>query len=82
MPSPRWRRPAPTAPRAGFKLDPKAKVFTSPDRTVRLEQYVKELEDGGLLYQFWTFDRDHRHAFLLNPDEGDDPTGYRGRISI
>jgi hypothetical protein len=63
-------------PGAGFKLDPKATVFTSPDRKVRLEQYVKKTEDGDLLYQFWTFDRDRRHAFLLNPDEGDDPTGY------
>ena len=64
-------------PGAGFKLDPKAKVFTSPDRKVRLEQYFKETRDGDLLYQFWTFDRDHRQAFLLNPDEvGDDQTGY------
>jgi hypothetical protein len=63
-------------PGAGFKLDPKATVFTSPDRKVRLEQYVKKTEDGDLFYQFWTFDRDRRHAFLLNPDEGDDPTGY------
>jgi hypothetical protein len=62
-------------PGAGFKLD-KEGTFISPDRTMRLEQYAKKQEDGGRSYQFWTFDRDHRHAFLLNPDEGDDPTGY------
>jgi hypothetical protein len=33
-------------------------------------------EDGGLLYQFWTFDRIHRNAFLLNPGEDDDLAGY------
>jgi hypothetical protein len=64
-------------PQADFKLDRQAKVFKSPDRTLRLEQYAKEQEDGGLVSQFWTFDRNHRHAFLLNPgEEGDDRTGY------
>jgi hypothetical protein len=64
-------------PGAGFKLDPQAKVFTSPDRKVRLEQYYKKAEDGAYGFQFWTFDRNHRHAFLLNPgEEGDDLTGY------
>jgi hypothetical protein len=62
-------------PGAGFKLD-KEGTFISPDRAVRLEQYAKKQEDGGRVYQFWSFDRNHRHAFLLNPDEGDDPTGY------
>src|ERR1700682_4718649 len=63
-------------PRAGFKLDPEATVFTSPDQKVRVEQYSKDRKDGGLLYQFWTFDSDRRHAFLLNPDEGDDLAAY------
>jgi hypothetical protein len=64
-------------PRAGFKLDREATVFTSPDNKLRLEQYAKEQEDGGLAFQFWIFDRNHRHAFLLNPGEkGDDQTGY------
>ena len=63
-------------PRAGFKLDPEATVFTSPDQKVRVEQYSKDRKDGGLLYQFWTFDSDRRHAFLLNPGEGDDLAGY------
>ena len=31
---------------------------------------------GVTLYQFWTFDRKHRHGFLLNPGEGDDFAGY------
>jgi hypothetical protein len=34
-------------PGAGFKLDPKAAVFTSPDRKVRLKQYARETEDQG-----------------------------------
>jgi hypothetical protein len=63
-------------PRAGFKLNPKAIVFTSPDQKMRVEQYAKDSEDGGRLYQFWTFDADRRHAFLLNPGEGDDLAGY------
>src|SRR6202165_3905259 len=62
-------------PRAGFKLNAEA-TFTSPDHTIRLEQYFRDRDDG-LLYQFWTFDRHHRHAFLLNPGEvGDDQTSY------
>ena len=28
------------------------------------------------MFQFWTFDKDHRHPFLLNPGEGDDLAGY------
>src|SRR6476469_647082 len=63
-------------PKAGFELDPKATVLTSPDRKLRVAQYSKDSKDGGLLYQFWTFDRDRRHAFLLNPGEGDDLAGY------
>jgi hypothetical protein len=64
------------APRAGFRLDSEATVFTSPDQKVRVEQYSKGRKDGGRLYQFWSFDRDRRHAFLLNPGEGDDLAGY------
>jgi hypothetical protein len=64
-------------PQADFKLVRDAKVFKSPDRTLRLEQYAREAEDGAYVFQFWTFDRNHRHAFLLNPGEvGDDQTGY------
>jgi len=65
-------------PRAGFKLDQEATVFISPDQKVRVEQYYKERKDEWrLLFQFWTFDADHRHGFLLNPGEGDDLAGYR-----
>ena len=64
-------------PGAGFKLDQRARVFKSPDRTLRLEQYARSAEDGAYAFQFWTFDRNHRHAFLLNPGEvGDDRTNY------
>jgi hypothetical protein len=65
-------------PRAGFKLDQEATVFISPDQKVRVEQYYKERKDEWrLLFQFWTFDADHRYGFLLNPGEGDDLAGYR-----
>ena len=61
-------------PRAGFKTNPED-TFISPDKTIRLEQYSK-VSDDRALYQFWTFDKDHRHAFLLNPGETDDFAGY------
>ena len=61
-------------PRAGFKVNAEA-TFTSPDQTIRVEQYFRDRDDR-LLYQFWTFDADHRHPFLLNPGEGDDVAGY------
>ena len=62
-------------PGAGFKLKADG-TFISPDKTMRVEQYAKAQEDESLLYQFWTFDRDHRHPFLLNPGEDDDLAGY------
>ena len=62
-------------PPAGFKRVSDG-TFISPDKTMRVEQYAKKQEDGGSIYQFWTFDRNHRHGYLLNPDEGEDPTGY------
>ncbi|HWX04457.1 MAG TPA: hypothetical protein VN065_01445 [Bradyrhizobium sp.] len=63
-------------PGASFKLDPKAPVFTSPDKTIQLEQYFKENKDGDWVFQFWTFDADHRHPSLLNPGEDDDVARY------
>jgi hypothetical protein len=63
-------------PRAGFKLDPQATVFKSPDQTMLIKQYAKDRKHGGLRYQFWTFDGDHRHALLLNSGEDDDVAGY------
>src|ERR1700754_2955567 len=62
-------------PRAGFTLNAEVTV-TAPDQTLRVEQYSKALKDQGVLYQFWTFDRDRRHVFLLNPGEGHDLAGY------
>ena len=63
-------------PGAGFKLETDG-TFISPDKTMRLEQYARTAEDGAYVFQFWTFDRNHRHAFLLNPGEkGDDETNY------
>ena len=60
-------------PGAGYKLN-RESSFISPDRQVRLEQYYKEGEDGASIYHIWTFDRAHRHAFLVNP--GEDDTNY------
>jgi hypothetical protein len=71
------RASAAEGPGADFKLVRDAKVFKSPDRTLRLEQYAKTAEDGAYVFQFWTFDGHRRHAFLLNPgEEGDDQTNY------
>jgi hypothetical protein len=63
-------------PGGGFKLIPDAPVFKSPDGQLQLEQYAREQKERYVV-QFWTFDRDHRHAFLLNPREGDDLAGYQ-----
>jgi hypothetical protein len=62
-------------PRTGFKLSAEGAVI-SPDRAVRVVPYSRNLKDGGFLYQFWTFDGNHRHGFLLNPGEGDDIASY------
>ena len=62
-------------PGAGFKLRAED-ASISPNRALRVEQYSKDMKDEGFLYQFWTFDRDHRHAFLLNFAEGVDLAGY------
>src|SRR6202158_5718326 len=62
-------------PRAGLKLNAEH-TETSPDRQVRVKQYAKDSKDGRFVYQFWIFDRDHRHPFLLNPGEDDDLAGY------
>jgi hypothetical protein len=58
------------SPAADYMLERKS-TFISPDRQVRLEQYAKADAEGAYIYQMWTFDRAHRHAFLLNPDEDD-----------
>jgi hypothetical protein len=57
-------------PRAGLKLH--ESTFTSPDGTIRLEQYSRDTKGGDLRFQFWTFDKDHRQPFRLNPGKGDD----------
>ena len=48
-------------PGAGFKLKADG-TFISPDRTIGVEQQTKTQEDENLLYQFWTFDRNHAQA--------------------
>ena len=71
--------PAPAdagGPRPGLKLHADA-TLVSPDKTMRVEQYSRKQADQSLLYQFWTFDGAHRHAFLLNPGESDELAGYQ-----
>ena len=63
------------SPGAGFKLDGESS-FTAPDRTIRVEQYSKDRKDQGFLYQFWTFDKNHRRPSLLNPGEDDELADY------
>jgi hypothetical protein len=63
-------------PGVDFKLKAEG-TFISPDKTMRVEQYVKAQEDESLLFQFWTFDGDHRHPSLLNRGENDELAGYR-----
>jgi hypothetical protein len=51
-------------------------ALISPDGRIHLEQYAQDRGDDGFLYQFWTFDGDHKHGFLLNRGEGTDLAGY------
>ncbi len=70
--------------RAGRGAGPKFKLLTddpndtmtSPDQQLKIEQYSKNLGNDGDVYQFWTFDSHHQHAFLLNKGEGTDLAGY------
>jgi hypothetical protein len=73
------RESAAAAPRFGFLANKRLLSLCAPN----LEQYSKDVKDWrglkdwrGPLYQFWTFDSGHRHAFLLNPGEDDDVAGY------
>ncbi|HEY3792431.1 MAG TPA: hypothetical protein VGM09_11415 [Bradyrhizobium sp.] len=69
---------------------PKFKLFAekpndatiSPDHQLKLEQYSRDLGDQGYVYQFWTFDSHHHHAFLLNRGEGRDFRRLSSRLSI
>src|SRR5882724_6843381 len=63
-------------PGPDMKLLEDMKIFTSPDNTLRIEQYSKHGGDKGFSYQFWLFDKDHNNAFLLNRDEDEDLAGY------
>jgi hypothetical protein len=69
---------------------PKFKLFAekpndatiSPDHQLKLEQYSRDLGDQGYVYQFWTFDSHHHHAFLLNRGEDRDFRRLSSRLSI
>jgi hypothetical protein len=51
-------------------------TFKSPDNTLSIEQYSRNLGDEGFTYQFWVFDKNRENAFLLNRDEDKDLAGY------
>ena len=59
-----------------MKLLEDIKIFTSPDNTLRIEQYSKDGGDKGFSYEFWLFDKAHKNAWLLNRDEDEDLSGY------
>ena len=64
------------------RLEDKGDTFKSPDTTLLIEQYSKDLGGfEGFTYQFWLFDKDHKNPFLLNHDEDKDlahyPAGFR-----
>ena len=58
-----------------------AKIFRSPDKTLKIEQYSKDGGDDGFSYEFWVFGKDRNNAFLLNRGEDKDlasyPAGFR-----
>lgn len=66
-------------PGAGYKLqDDTDHTFVSPDRQLRVEQYVKVSADDSWHWQFWVFDKDHKHGCLLNAQPMDDyAAGFR-----
>jgi hypothetical protein len=62
-----------TGPTPDFKpaSEPKS---VSPDGQVEIQQFDKTGEN--YVFQFWTFDKDHKHAHLLNPGEKGSMTEY------
>jgi hypothetical protein len=46
----------------------------SPDGQVTIQQFDKP--GDSYVFQFWTFDKDHKHAHLLNPGEKGSMTEY------
>ncbi|VIO73912.1 hypothetical protein [Bradyrhizobium ivorense] len=64
-------------PGSEFKRVKDAKVITSPDGKLRVEQYARDMGDDGMLFQFWTFDRARKNAFPLNEGETTDQAGFR-----
>jgi hypothetical protein len=66
-------------PSAGYKLqDGPDFTFVSPDKQLRVEQYAMVSKDGYWHWQFWVFDKDHKHGCLLNAKPMDDySAGFR-----
>jgi hypothetical protein len=61
-------------PGPDFQLSTDDPPLVSPDGTILVEQYFKP--GDGYVFQFWTFDREHKHPALLNPGETDATAGY------
>lgn len=66
-------------PAPGYKLrDGADHTFISPDGQFRVEQYAMVSADSSWHWQFWVFDKDHKHGCLLNAKPMDDySAGFR-----
>jgi hypothetical protein len=59
------------------RLDERGDTFKSPDKSLVIEQYTKDLGGfEGFTYQFWVFDNNRKHAFFLNREEDKNLAGY------
>jgi len=65
-------------PPADFKrLEERGDTIKSPDKTLVIEQYTKDMGGyEGFTYQFWIFDKSRKNAFFLNRDEDKNLAGY------
>jgi hypothetical protein len=73
------RLSAADGPGVDYKLqDGTDMTFVSPDKQLRVEQYAMVSKDGSWHWQFWVFDKNHKHACLLNAKPMDDySAGFR-----
>jgi len=59
------------------RLEERGDTIKSPDKTLVIEQYTKDMGGyEGFTYQFWIFDKNRKNAFFLNRDEDKNLAGY------
>jgi len=81
LPAPARAQDTNNAPSAEYRFaDDSEHTFPSPDGTVQVEQYSKELLNS-LIWQMWVFDSAHIHGSLLNTGETDAVPGQPGGLS-